>query len=58
MCVCVCVCVYNLEEFHGTKNDEDSNIMTMTKTDNTAKKQTLGREVGGKRKGIGQDNDG
>ena len=48
--MCVCLCVYNLEEFHGTKSDEDSNIMTMTKTDNTAKKQTLGREVGGKRK--------
>jgi len=32
--------------------------MTMTKTDNTAKKQILGREGGGKRIGIGQDNDG
>jgi hypothetical protein len=29
-----------------------------TKTDDRAKKQNLGREGGGKRKGIGQDNDG
>jgi len=32
------------------KRDEDSNLMTMTKTDSTAKKQTLGRGLGGKRK--------
>jgi len=46
--------VNNLKEFHAEKRDEDSNITTMTKTDNTAKKQTLGR-AGGR---IGQDNDG
>ena len=40
------------------KSNEDSNIVTVIKTDNTAKKQTLGREVGGKRKLTGQDNDG
>jgi len=40
------------------QSDKDSNVMTMTKTGNTAKKQTLRREGGGKRKGTGQDNDG
>jgi hypothetical protein len=40
------------------QSDEDSNIITVTKTHNTAKKQTLGREGGDKRKGIVQDNDG
>jgi hypothetical protein len=40
------------------QSDKDSNVMAMTKTDNTAKKQNLRREGGSKRKGIGQDNDG